>query len=298
MSDEETLGDTCGIKRKIWVLIVAICFLMYGIYNCLYFLIAAYVSMFTLQSSRCHGAGCSDAVIGCAATQEASYHFRVCVMSIGSLVFGVIAINSIYNKYPGDMFKFMAWLVFSAFVYATAGIMDAGYLVLCRDHYSYNTVAETLLWPIKGLPVTAGIKYEVRQLDVYSATYINNLCYGSVGFWFAVLTVAKVTFFMYAAYEAWCLAQRFHFGEAGLGATFSIEGWRKRLAMRYEVNEVGYNTMDMAWATAMDAGWTEDEFKLQRPLRQSPYSGFPGYMPYAASHAYDGIVDDRRNVLL
>jgi len=295
MSEDDSLGTVCGINRRTYVLIIALGFLLYGVYNALYFVIYSYVFMFKLTPTHCSGPGCTD-VMTCAASREASYHVRLSIMAIGSLVFGIHAVNAVYNKYASDMFNFACWLLAVGIVYFVVGLLDGSYMVLCGNVYSYNVIMETVLWPITGLPLNSGIKYEIRQLTSYPVGYVNALCFHNIAFWYGVWTFVRVSFFGFCAFQAFVLAQRFHYGMAGMGATFSIEGWRKRLMMRYEINEVVYNTFDMAGATGMDVGWTEDEFKLQRPLRQPHW--YRGMMPAAAARAYDGFRDDRRNVLL
>lgn len=298
MSDEDTLGEACCLPRKIYVLILAIGFLLYGTYNALYFIIAGYIEMFKMEPSRCSGPHC-DGVLSCEGTREASYHFRICVLAIGSLVFGITGINAIYNKYASDMFSFAGWLLVLAVVHSSVWLMDTVYTATCGSVFSYNTIMETILWPTRGLPVHSGVKYEINQLNVYDVNYVNAIIWRNsagdllhnVATWYFLMTALRVLFWLFSAYQAFVLAQRFHYGIAGMGATFSLEGWRKRLNMRYEIKEAAYNTFDMGWATGMDLGWTEDEFRLQRPLRT-------GYMPGAAAQAYDGFQDDRRNVLL
>merc|ERR1719482_518438 len=136
----------------------------------------------------------------------------------------------------------------------------------------------------------------------YPSGYVNQLAHHNIFTWYVLLYVFRIFLFLLLSYQAFVLAQRFHYGLAGMGINFSIEGWRKRLMLRYEINEVAYNTFDMACATGMDVGWTADEYILQRPLRQPHWyrGGMAGgmMMPAGAAQAYDGFRDDRRNVLL
>lgn len=279
-------------------MVLAVFFLMYGIFNGIYFVLVAYVEMFRMTPSGCSGPGCNGNNLTCAATQESSYHLRVAVMTIGSLIFGVLGINSVYNKYAIDMFQFSCWVLCVAALYLTVGLLDGAYLLICDKHYSYNLVQQTVLSSIFGfMPFNRGIQYEIKQLDTYPRGYVDTVCYHNVAAWFAIMTLFKVGFFAYAAFQAFILAQRFHYGMAGMGATFSIGGWQERLKARYDIDDVGYNTFGMACATAMDVGWEEGEYQLQRPLRQPQmYRG--AMMPGAAATAYNGFQDDRRNVLL
>lgn len=310
-SDDDDLDDEYCVYRRTWIGLIAVGFFLYGAWNCFYFILEMYIGMATMHQS-CTGAGC-DQVMSCDATREASYHFRVCTMSIGSLVFGVIGINSVYNKYSVDMFQFAVWLLVVAAVTVGVLVMDIVYQSMCDDHYSYNLVLEMVLsgfWPWG-----RAVKYEVRQLKIYPAEYVDSLAMHHIGRWNAAACVVKVSCLLFAAFQAFCLAQRFHYGLAGMGATYSIADWQDRLNTKYEVKDVAYNTFNMAVATGMDLGWDEDEFKLQRPLRENRVSsmyryGNPGMMPGgmpgmpgmgmmpAQAQAYDGFRDDRRNVLL
>jgi len=294
MSDENTLGTVFFIPRRIFILLVACGFLVYGVMNALYFIIFAYVNMAKMTPSHCSGPGCND-VLTCDGTRDASYHFRICVVSICSLVFGISGVNAIQNKYATDLFNFAWAVLLIAIVYFSVMLMDGAYMVLCGNHYSYNTIAESILWPIAG-PVNPGVKFEIRQLNSYPVGYVKALAVHNVTGMFVCFTMARVLFFVFAAYQAFVLAQRFHYGMAGMGANFSIEGWRKRLMQRYEVNEVAYNTFDMSFASGLDVGWQDDEFHLLKPMRKPHW--YRGMMPGAQAQAYDGFRDDRRNVLL
>jgi hypothetical protein len=202
----------------------------------------------------------------------------------------------VFNKYAEEMLQFTWWLIFVAFVFFSVWVMDGVYMAMCGNQYSYNVIMETILWPVYGWPVSEGIKYEIRTLDSYPRRYVDTLSYHSVWKMFSIFAFIRVIFFLFFAFQAFILAQRFHYGLAGMGANFSIESWRKRLMLRGELDEVAYNTFDMAWATGMDAGWTEDEFMLRKPLRRPHW--YRGNAPAAAAFAYDGFQDDRRNVLL
>jgi hypothetical protein len=298
MSDEDSLGSTLCFPRRIYVLLVAIGFLVYGVYNALYYITLGAINMTSMKPTHgCHGAAC-DELMSCSATLESSYNVRLAIVAIGSLVFGIIGTNAIYNKYAADLYKFSWWLVVCSVLMAGVLLMDASYLVLCRDHYSYNIITEVILWPIFGLPVSQGVKYEIRQLNTYPSKYVNALTHHNMMGWYVAGMLLKIAFFAHAAFQSFVLSQRFHYGMAGMGANFSIEGWRKRLMLRYEINEVGYNTMDLSFATAMDMGWEKDEYKLTKPLNQ-PHWYRGGMMPGPGmGNAYDGFHDDRRNVLL
>lgn len=309
MSDEEDLGDdwdTCYIPRRFWILFIVLGTFLYGIYNVWYFALASYMAMFNGSGKTdCYGPGC-DATFTCAGTLETSYHFRWCLLGLGSLVFSILALDSLYNKYAVEMFQFSGFLFFSAVVHMITCAMDFSYIYLCNDHYSYNVIIEMVLWPLGGLPFGYAVQHEVRQLDRYPIRYIDKLCFHQVQIYYLVWTGIKILFCCYATYEAFILGLRFHYGEAGMGATFRISGWSERLKMKYEMRDVAYNTFGMAMATGMDLGWTEDEYKLQRPLRPPTWfrPGVPGgmmpgvSMPVSAATAYDGFQDNRRNVLL
>jgi len=297
MSDEDSLGTVFFMPRRVFIYLLALGFLIYGACSAFYFTIFAYVHMANMTPSHhCSGPGCDDNLT-CAGTQDASYHFRIAVMSIGSLYFGILGVNAVHNKYASDLFNFAWAMVAFAAVYFIVMCMDGSYLALCGNHYSYNTISEAVLWPIRG-PVNNGIKHAIRQMNKYPAEYVNTLCFHNVYMMFACFYMARVIFFLFAAYQSFVLSQRFHYGLAGMGANFSIEGWRKRLMMRYEIDQVAhntfgqYNSFDHAFENGMDLGYAEDEFNLKKPIRKP--SSFRG----AQAQAYDGFSDDRRNVLL
>lgn len=302
--NDNAFGRYCCMHRRWYCLIVSVGFLLYGLLNCLYWVIYAYVHIVSMKPSNCTGPGCGD-LLTCPATKDSSYEFRLAVMTIGSLVFGAVGSAAILQRYATEMWAFTCWMVATCVIYLLTAIFDAAYIYICDYNYPTNLMQEAVFWPIPEWPVNHGIKYELRQLETYPVAYVNDLSHHNVGVWYVNLTLIKVCFFAFIAYQCWVLSQHFHYGAAGMGINFSIEGWRKRLLKRYEMNEVAYNTFDMACATAADMGWTEDEFLLQRPLRQPHmYRGpmgpmGPGMMlPGGAARAYDGFQDNRRNVLL
>lgn len=295
MSDEDSLGKTCCMPRRLYVLFIAIAFLTYGIYNALYYTLFSFVNFSSMTPSHCNGPRCND-LLTCEATKESSYHLRICILAIGSVVFGISGVNACLQKYADDLFNFGLWLVAAGVVYSVVMVFDGAYMVLCGNHYAYNTVAEAVLWPVPDLPVKTGIKYELRQLNTYPTAYVNELVYHNVGYIFIAWSLIRICIFFHAAWQSFILAERFHYGLAGMGATFTIESWQKRLKFRNEVEEVAYNTFAMAKTTGMDLGWEEDEYKLNRPL--STRHWYRGIQPAAAARAYDGFQDDRRNVLL
>lgn len=265
----------------------------------------------------------------CEGTLESSYHFRWACLGIGSLVFGIIGLDSIYNKYPIEMFQFASFMLFAAVVHFATWLMDCSFYYLCDSHYSYNVIMEMIMnWPL-GFPFGYGTVLAVDKMETYPAKIIDHLCFYKIALcnfglchisvWYAFWTFIKFWFCIYFAYEAFQLALLFYYGLAGMGACFSISNWKERLKTKYEMNDVAYNTFGMAMATGMDVGWQEDEFRLQRPLRQPTFfnngfrPGMPGMagmsgmmggvmpgasMPVSAATAYDGFRDDRRNVLL
>jgi hypothetical protein len=223
-------------------------------------------------------------------------------MTIGSLYFGHLGLLACFEKYAIEMFQFSCWLLTISVVHATVFALDAVYFYACDRHYSYNVVQEAIMWPYRGLPFGYLVQYEVSQMTSYDSGYINSLTGYKVGLIHAIWLCVVAAFWLYAAYEAFILSMRFHYGLAGLGTTFSIATWKENLEMRYSFKDDGYGTLGAAFNTGMDLEWDEDEYYLQRPLRQHWWrSGFmPGRaaMPASISTSYDGFRDDRRNVLL
>jgi len=289
MSDDNALGRSCGcFNRTTWVWLVAVGFLLYGVCNSLYYIMYAYVGFTSMTPKHCSGHRCDD-ILTCDATRDSSYNLRVCVLTIGSLVCGISAVNALANKYASDLYSFAMWLIAAGVLYLAVLVLDGAHMAICGNSYTYNTIAEALFWPLPNLPVNDGIKHEIKRLDAYPSNYVDALSYHNVFLWFAFLSVAKSMVFFYTANEAFHLAQRFHYGVAGMGATFSIGGWKENLELRNEIREVSYNTFAMAKTTWQDLGWQDDEFKQN--LGGSAY-------PSAAAKAYDGFSDDRQNVLL
>lgn len=298
MSDEAHLGTTCFIPKRTYALLIAIGFTLYGVFNGLYFIVFFYKMQGKMTPTHCSGSRCSD-LMTCDATLESTYHVRLIVLTLGSLVFGISGINAIHNKYGPDMFNFGCWLVFVVALLGATLFFDFSYLTVCSKHLSYNVIQEAVMWPIPNLPVHNGIKYEVGQMNSYPSAYVNALSNHNVFGLYAIWTLLKMAFFSHAAWMAFKLAERFHYGVAGMGANFSIEGWRQRLMMREEINTVAANTFGMALETCGDVDWREDEYLFSRQNKHKRYAYF-GSLPDNIKDpgAYDGFKDDRRNVLL
>lgn len=296
MSDEEVLGKTCFIPKRTWMFAITLGFLVYGVYNSLYFILFAYTQQGKMTPSHCSGIDRCTEILTCDATRKSSYHLRITVMTIGGLVFGITGTNAIFNKYASDTFNLACWLLFAVVFTIVTVLSDIGYLAICSSHYSYNIIAEAVMWPVPNLPVHGGVKYEVRHMDSYPSKYLDTLSGHSVFFLYILWSVIKIVFYSHAAWTCSVLAQRFHYGLAGMGANFSIEGWRKQLMMRYEISEVATHSLGLAAATGMDLDWREDEYLLSKTMAAPHW--YRGAIPEAAARAYDGFRDDRRNVLL
>lgn len=298
LDNDNAFGKYACMHRRWYIFFVCLGFFLYGLMNLSYFLFYSYVRLFEMRPSRhCVGPRC-DQMLTCPSTQESSYELRLCVMTIGALVFGATGLMATLQRYANEMYSFAGWLIASCVLFATIALLDGAYMFICGGHYSSNMIQETLLWPIHNWPVNEGIKYELRQIKEYPAEYVNNIVHHNVAQFYLAWVGIRIIFFAAFAQQSYVLAQRFHYGLAGMGINFSIGNWSKRLLLKKEMNEVAHNTFDMAYATGMDLGWTEDEFLLQRPMRQQArwYGG--SMMHTGMAQAYDGFSDDRRNVLL
>jgi len=237
--------------------------------------------------------------MSCDATRSASWHFRVCIMILGSLVFGIKGANALINKYGAGMYTFGTWMAALAALYLFVLVADYMYIGLCNESYSYNVIAEALLWPIAQWPVSDGHKYQVRRLNSYPAKYIHALVGLEVQLVYLGVTLFKIAVLLFGAWDAFFLANIFQYGQIGLGSNYSIDEWRKRLLMRDELDQVSRNTLDMALMTAMDVDWDRDEFQLRRPLRGGmARHWYRGVTQGQTAKAYDGFSDNRQNVLL
>lgn len=282
--------------------IYAVFFTLYGCLNLLYYTVFSLERMGNITPSHCSGHRCND-VLSCDATRKSSWHFRVCIMILGSFVFGIKGINALYNKYGTGLYTFAFWLIACAGMYLFVFAADFLYGGLCGEAqgfaYSYNVITEGLLWPISNFPVTNGHKYQVAKLNSYPANYINALVGLEVQWVYIAATILKIGLLIFGAYEAFTLAESFQYGAIGLGANYSINEWRKRLLVRQELDQVTRNSLDMAFMTAMDVDWDRDEFQLRRPLRGGmARHWYRGVMQGQSAKAYDGFSDNRQNVLL
>lgn len=308
MSDDEVLGTTCFIPRRTYLAVLAIFIALYGVFNTLYYALLFYTSTFEMHPERppCVGHRCHD-TLNCDATRRSSFNLRISLMTIGSLVFGVRGFNAIVNKYDYEMFAFGCWLAFLSALLLIVLIFDNVYYYACDEYYSYNAMAETLLFPIKRIPVNSGIKYMVSVLESYPGVYIDNEAGFHVLRWYNIVQGLKIAFFAHFAQTAFILADRFHYGIACMGATFSIDGWRRRLLLKQDMEE-SYSSAEiiplMIGSMESQMGLIDaDDFE---PARR-PYNGGLGSTGMARQwyqgrmkdpRAYDGFKDDRANVLL
>jgi|Transcript_55805 hypothetical protein len=295
MSDEDVLGTVCYIPSRVYVGLLALGFTLYGCYQSFYYILFFYAIEGKMTPNHCSGSACEE-VFSCRASLNASNEVYKVILVVGSLVCGFNGINAMMNRYPSDTYNFGCWLVAVVALCAFVTMWDFLYAAACGG-FSYNVISQVILWNIPHLLVNEGVKYEVRQLNAYPRAYINALAGMRVFPVYLFLQLVKILFFVHGAWVTFLLAQRYQYGIAGMGATFSIEGWRKRLQARDEITEVVQNTWDMAKLSAMDLEWDREDLDLRRPLRQGRH-WYRGFVPGAAARAYDGFRDDRRNVLL
>lgn len=297
MSDEDVLGTVCYIPSRVYVQILALGFALYGGLMCLYCIIFFYDIEGKLTPTHCSGPTCAE-VMTCNATRQASYEIYQWIFIVGSAVCGFHGVNATMNRYPENTFNFACWLVAVIALVAFITLMDFIYVVTC-DALSYNVISQVILWWTPNLLVNEGVKYEIKQLNAYPRNYVNALAGLRVFPVYLFIQFVKILLCIHGAWVTFMLAEKFQYGIAGMGANFSIEGWRKRLRAKEEFTEVVNNTLDMAHLTALHGpDWDKDDFELRRPLREKRMHWYRGFVPGVAARAYDGFRDDRRNVLL
>lgn len=280
MSDEAVLGRVCCIKRTTLLIIATFVLTLYSVFTIVRLAIYVYVTQKSLTPNHCSGPRCND-IVSCSGLQEGTWHLKEAVLLLGGLVFGPMGLYGVLHRFPKDVYLLSCF--FLALVALYTGIMftDLLYTRVC-EHYPYNIIDEGILWDIPRLPVAPGIKYEIRRMSSFPVAYTNSVTYRNAEHIAITVDVVMIIIWTFLAYQAWIVAQRCYWGRIGLGATFSIEDWRENLLLKWDVQNYGYRTLDMAAASFCDLGWEYDDYFRRYNWVGRPVYGRPQfYMPWS-----------------
>mmetsp|Transcript_110014 Transcript_110014/g.206214 ORF Transcript_110014/g.206214 Transcript_110014/m.206214 type:complete len:322 (+) Transcript_110014:98-1063(+) len=276
MSDDRVLGHVgCGIKRTTVILVVAILFSLYGTFHSMSLMVFMYSSQKSITPTHCSGSRCTE-ILTCHGLQEATWHVKEAALVIGGAILGPLGAYGILHRFPKDVFFFGVFLSCMAVLYTVLMLADFLYLAAC-NRYPYNVIDETILWEIPGIPVRQGIKYEVEKMESFPHGYLDALTYRPVERMYACIAIAEVALWAFLAYQVFLVAERLYYGLIGLGANFSIEEWRENALLKFQMQDVAYNTMDLAAATFEDVNWQYDGDMKHWKWYGRPVSGMPQY---------------------
>lgn len=248
MSDDKQLGKVCCLPRRYFCILLGVAFLIY----CVAWLVENLIFYYllrggTLTPKHCSGHRCYQ-ILTCRGMQDVTWKLREIVAVGGGIVFSAMGIMGGINQKGKQAKMFSFFLLSIAVVYAFNAVADAAFTIGCQS-WPYNVVDLVILWPyplsLMNWPVSSKAREEIRLLETYSTSDIDQLTNMSVGKWYAFFVVAAVSWWLYAFRGVFTLSQYFHHGTAGLGPTFDLQIWRDRIVVKRECGDLIGHTVDM-----------------------------------------------------
>lgn len=248
MSDDKFLGVALGcIPRRLFVLIVAASFCLYGIASSCYAIVSAQLpgeagTAAQLAQDRCVGHRCQD-VLTCRGAREATFHMREVTLVVASTVFGCWGTIGAAHSHASELSWFASSLIGLAVLLASCVLLDGAYTMICQA-YPLNVVDEAVLWNIPGIPVREAVKYEIRDAMVsYPVEFVNRLTELNVFAVYVVLEALAIAFLAYTAVQVLTLAHYVVHGTLGLGVNYDIRDWRERVLLFNGIaDQAGYQS--------------------------------------------------------
>lgn len=272
MSDDNLLGTACCMPSRAFFALLAATFILYTAGSLFYWVVIIFIGEAKLTpTSTCHGMRCGE-TITCHGMLEATYHLHQVYVIVFGLICGLWGFSGTFFRRSDHVFNFACFLAGLAGVYLLTFIMDTTYTVAC-DAYPYHVIEEVLLAWLWNLPITEQRKVDIRYMHWYPREYVDGLTRRQVGRLYFLYALACIGLYAYCAVEAFRLASRMHYGVLGLGANYSIEGWRQRLFLRYDLQDAAYRTMDAAAeriCTTEDYGYPVRPWKWYGRPRPGP----------------------------
>lgn len=258
MSDDRYLGYAFRcFPRRLFILLLGASLCIYSFASIIFYALfnSAIMDNKLSQANKCEGHKCFD-VLTCAGMVEASYHIREVSQIVLGLIFGYWGYTGAANSYPDLCERFAYYLFFIAFLHCGLAVFDGGYTLVC-DAYPFNVVEKALLWPTPDIPVRNTVKYEIfNTFAEFPVDMIDTLT-GHAHVWrlYFIETTPLILLWAYAGHTAILLSQVMAFGVFGLGANYSIQGWRASVVFKNEMREKFKETVAQAKASAEDIGW-------------------------------------------
>lgn len=254
MSDDRFLGTSffC-IPRRAFAIIAALVIALYGLVETCHLILWTYLAGPMHRHEHCHGVHC-DAIFTCRGMQEASFHTVTTLRIFGSLLFGSWGIFGAIHGHVSELRYLAMFLAGMAGVLVVAAAMDGLYTTACGT-YPLNVINEALIWMYPGLPISDVLKSKIEKLDTFNMRYLDTLTDRNVFYSYLLTELPIFALYLYVAHEVAMLARLNAYGMVGLGANFSIQGWREEVKLKNQLREDFISASRLARQSANDVGW-------------------------------------------
>jgi len=259
MSDDRYLGTTCFcIPRRAFAVLAALVIALYGLIVTCRLVLWEWLPGPMERQPHCHGRRCDD-ILTCQGMEEASYHTVTVVRVIGCLVFGSWGIFGAIHGHVSELQYLAMFLASMAGVLVAAAALDGLYMTACGT-YPFNIISEALIWVYPGLPISDILKSKIMTLqgETYNIKYLNALTGRNIWHHYLLTELPFVALWAYVAHEVALLARLNAYGMVGLGANFSIQGWREEVILKNQLRDDLLSANRLARASAGDVGWRPD----------------------------------------
>lgn len=253
MSDDRFLGFSFFvIPRRAFATLAALVIALYGLSSSCYIFIFEYMAAPMERTIHCHGPGCND-TFTCQGMEEASFHTVIAIRVVGSLLFGCWGIFGAIHGHVSELRYLSVFLFFMAATIVVAAACDKAYMSICNV-YPWNVISEGLIWMYPGLPISDIMKRKIVQMETYNIRYLNALTGMNIWHVYLMAELPVVLLWAYAAHEVAMLARLNAYGMVGLGANFSIQGWRQDVILKNKLRDDLLSANELARANARDVG--------------------------------------------
>lgn len=249
MSDDRFLGlSFFCIPRRAFAIFAALVIALYGLAHSVYLFLFEYMAAPMERTLHCHGRGCND-MFTCQGMEEASFHTVIAIRVLGSLIFGSWGIFGAIHGHIAELRYLAAFLLFMAVTLVVAAACDRLYMAACGV-YPWNVISEGLIWMYPGLPISDIMKSKIIKMEAYNIRYLNALTGMNVWNFYLLSELPVVLLWAYAAHEVAMLARLNAYGMVGLGANFSIQGWRQEVILKNQLRDDLLSASELAQANA------------------------------------------------
>lgn len=260
MTDDAYLGKACCyIPRRLFVLLVSVACILYGVIQTAYYLYESVYRSNELTPIHCTRSSCPE-TFTCAGMQRVTFEVQQAYFVVGCVVFGYIGV---VGSLTGDYGRLAAFAFFSGLAAAVlCGICfsDFAFDLVC-DQYSQNLI-EVVFFQLNppNYPVHRYVKTELRQMKTYPTKAVDKrTAIGHIRVEYSSWMFLYVSLWLYIMHNTLTLAQFEAAGKFGMGPNYSIRNWRNGVFRKYALMDAFDQSKAMFAESCEDVGWRMDD---------------------------------------